>query len=320
MFAALVMLLLLGVLWFLGGQFPREPVYRGKALSVWLQSYGPSSSSGRGSREWSETDDVVRHIGTNSIPVLLQMLREKDTGLKLRLVALAQSQRVIKIHFVPATVRNIEASRAFIVLGDAAKDAVPDLMQIYNENNSIESQSAIEDVLSWIGPAAKPAIPLLLRAATNSNNQVRANALWALGEIHAEPQLCVPRLIQALGDSDEWARTSAAHALGMFGTDAQSAVPALTELTGIHKIITGCSIQARLEASKALQKINSSVVSPSCENVSEFEIPAVDPLVPPREVHIITDVNSWLPQPKCALLVLNFMSNLVWNMLHGCSS
>jgi len=191
----------------------------------------------------------------------------------------------MKIHFVPATVRNIEASRAFIVLGDAARDAVPDLMKIYNERNSIESQSAIEDALSWIGPAAKPALPLLLRAATNANNGARANALWALGEIHAEPQLCVPELIRALRDSDGWARTSAAHALGMFGIDAQSAVPALMELTNFDKVFKAFPMmgdQVLLEAHNALRKINSRADSPSGERSSEFEIPTADPLLPPR--------------------------------------
>src|SRR5205823_2688038 len=121
------------------------------------------------------------------------------------------------------------------------KDAVPHLMKIYNENNSVESQSAIEDSLSWIGPSAKPAIPLLLRAATNSNNKVRASALWALGDIHAEPQMCIPLLMKALRDSDAWARLCAAHALGMFGTDAQAAIPALSELAYSRNLSPGSS-------------------------------------------------------------------------------
>lgn len=169
-----------------------EPVYRNRALSVWLQTYDPSSSSVRGSPQWNETDNAVCQIGTNSIPVLLRMLSAKDSKLKLQLIALARKQRVVKIHFVSAAVLNIEASRAFIPLGDRAKDAVPGLMRIYTENNSVESLNAVEEALGWIGSAAKPAITLLLGAATNSNDRVRASALWALGEIHAEPQLCVP--------------------------------------------------------------------------------------------------------------------------------
>jgi HEAT repeat protein len=262
-----------------------EPAYHGKSLALWLQTYAPSSSSGRGSSAWSETDDAVRHIGTNSIPVLLKMLRATDSKLKLQLIALAKKQQVMKIHFTPATECNIEASRAFIVLGDSAKGAVLGLVEIYNEANSTDSQSAAEEALGWIGPAANPAIPMLLSAATNSNNKVRASALWTLGEIHSEPDLCVPELIRALGDSNDWAQISAAHALGVFGAAAQSAVPALKNLENFP-VATGKfwanSMQVRFEARNALRKINPEVFSPSTEAIPGFEIPDGDPLFSPR--------------------------------------
>ena len=47
----------------------RVPVYRSKALTLWLRTYAPSSSPGRNSRAWNEADDAVRHIGTNCIPM-----------------------------------------------------------------------------------------------------------------------------------------------------------------------------------------------------------------------------------------------------------
>ena len=208
----------------------------------------------------------MRHLGTNSIPVLLHLLRKRDSNLKLWVAAFARKQRIIKNQFVPAAAWNTEASRAFIVLGDVAKDAVPELVRVYNENISAASQAAVLDALTWIGPAAKPAIPLLLRAATNSDARTRANGLWALGEIHAEPELCVPALIHALSDTDDWARISAAHALGMFGAEAQSALPSLTELTDFPKASTtfrSMGIQVALEARKALQKINPGAIAPT---------------------------------------------------------
>jgi len=119
--AASVTILLVALVCSLLCQVPREPVYGGKALSLWLRTYAPSSSPGRYSREWNEADDAVRHIGTNCIPVLLHMLHEKDSKLKLGLVAFAQKQRLIKTHFVPTAEQNVEASMAFIVLGDMAK-------------------------------------------------------------------------------------------------------------------------------------------------------------------------------------------------------
>jgi HEAT repeat protein len=283
--AALLIFVLSGLLWFLTRQLHPEPAYRGKPLTLWLRTYAPSSPSGRGSPAWSEADDAVRHIGTNSIPILLKMLRASDSKLKLRLVELVQKQRLIKLHFVPATVLNIEASRAFVALGDTAKDAVPGLMKIYDERISIESQRTVEEALGWIGPEAKPAIPLLLSAATNSNSKVRASALWTLGEIHAEPSLCVPELIGALADSDDWAQLSAAHALGLFGADAQSAVLALKELASspiAHGKFSANRIQVRVEARNALQKINPGAASLSDETIPGFEIPAGVPVFPSR--------------------------------------
>lgn len=120
----------------------------GKPLSLWLRTYAPSSSAGRGSREWSQADDAVRHMGTNCIPTLLSMLRQRDSKIKLNLVALAQKHRVIKVHFVPAAERNAEASKAFLALGGSAKGAVPALLKMCNESISADSQLAIEDTFA----------------------------------------------------------------------------------------------------------------------------------------------------------------------------
>ena len=155
-----VLVVLAGMILLRINQLPPDPVYHGKKLSGWLQTYASTSPNGVGSPEWLQTDGAVRHIGTNAIPYLLQLLREKDSSLTLRMVALAKRQRIIKIHFIPASTRNREASMAFLALSHAAKDAVPELIKIYNEDSSPESKRAIEDVFSWIGPAceARPSI------------------------------------------------------------------------------------------------------------------------------------------------------------------
>ena len=188
------------------------------------------------------------------------------------MVSLARKQRVIKIDFVLAENLNIEASRAFIVLADVAKDALPALMKLNDENISTESRRAIVDAIAWIGPSARPAIPLLLRAAMNSDARVRANALWALGEIHAEPELCVPKLIGGLHDSDGWAQVSAAHALGMFGADARVAIAPLSELTNLQ--FQACGMigpEVSIEARNAVRKIRAGV-----ESFPGFELPMAD--------------------------------------------
>jgi hypothetical protein len=287
-FAGLLTLLLIAWVYVLVCQDSRRPVYHGKPLALWLQTY---SSSGRGSPEWKLADEAVRHMGTNCFPVLLRMIRQKDSPTKTWLFSFAQKhglgKRLAKrFHLLPASAHNVAASRAFIALGDRAKDAVPALVRMYDEDLSAESRSAIEDALAWIGPASKPAISLLMRGTANANPSVRANALWALGEIHAEPELCVPCLIQGLNDSDGWARVSAAHALGMFGTNAQPAIPALTELAKLPPpVVQGprfSLLQVRLEARIALTKIGAPIDAPPTEPVPSFGAPTPEWALPPN--------------------------------------
>ena len=82
---------------------------------------------------------------------------------------------------------------AFGALGADASVALPDLIQLYENPVSITSQPYTSMAFGKIGPPAKMAIPSLLRAVnTSTDEEVIAGALFALGEIHSEPQLVVP--------------------------------------------------------------------------------------------------------------------------------
>ena len=74
----------------------RERVYGGKTLTLWLRTYVPSSSSGLHSPEWNAADDAERHMGTNCIPLLMHMIRQKDSPAKLWIVAFAQKHELTK--------------------------------------------------------------------------------------------------------------------------------------------------------------------------------------------------------------------------------
>ena len=135
---------------------------------------------------------------------------------------------------------------------------MPSLIKVYRECSSMDSRNAVVESLGWIGPAASPAVQMLLEAAGNTNNQLRASAVWTLGEIHASPGLCVPELLRALHDADGWVQLSAAHALGNYGKEARSAVPVLEALTlgGGASAKLGVDMQLTLEARRALGKID----------------------------------------------------------------
>ncbi len=197
-----------------------QPVYKNTPLRTWLESYDPRILI----NNKEEVDDAVRHIGTNAIPTLFEMLRAKDSVVAPT-VKWAERKDLIWVSL--AEEKHVEAARGFEVLGSSAHSAVPALIEIYNQNDSPESRAAIAYSLGFIGPASQKAIPQLIEAATNADKTLRSAAVRSLGQIKLEPSIVVPVLIAALNDSDQFVRYSAADALGAFGSNATQAVPAL---------------------------------------------------------------------------------------------
>src|SRR5579862_6987208 len=94
-----------GILW-LGWRLPREPVYQGKRLSIWLQGYQTNRV---------QMTEAVRAIGTNSIPTLLRLLREDDSSLKSMLLKLLAKQKRFKMPYTPAAECNREGLTGFMI-------------------------------------------------------------------------------------------------------------------------------------------------------------------------------------------------------------
>ncbi len=80
------------------------------------------------------------------------------------------------------------------------------------------------DALARIGEAA---IPDLVAALGDRDEDVRAEAARALAKMGPAAKAAVPALIVALGDRHEAVRRNAARALGQIGPAAEPAIPAL---------------------------------------------------------------------------------------------
>jgi len=217
--AALLVVLLCGFGWWL--LRPREPSYQGKSLSAWLDDYSRDDGL-------SNTDEAVRHIGTNAIPMLLQMLRAHDSQLKKKCIELLGRQHFMTIKISTSEDKNAMATIAFEALGPQGANAVTQLTKIYDESS--DNQWAAASCIASIGPPAKSAIPSLLTGLKSREVSVRGATIWALGRIHGEPQLVVPELTKILHDSKAIFRQSAVGALGKFGTNASSAFPDMIAL------------------------------------------------------------------------------------------
>jgi hypothetical protein len=204
-----------------------EPVYQDRPLSFWLRGYGnyPTTPTR------AETEAAMSQIGTNALPVLLGMLRTADSPLTDKFYVWLSKQHFIKINVpMQSGMKHFIALDGLAALGPKAYNAVPQLIEIYNRNPNFLSRQIVPAILSGIGPPAAAAIPQLLRGTADTNDNVRVDSVFALGRIHAEPELVAPVLIKCLHDPSPDVRGAAAVALGAFGKDAKQAVPALLEL------------------------------------------------------------------------------------------
>ena len=178
------------------------------------------------------------------------MLREHDSKLKLALLRLSYKHDFTSRWVHSAVFSPWQAATAFHALGTTASNAVPQLIQIYRDKISLDSQGGCAEALGWIGPASSEAIPDLMSAATNSDKNLRAVAVEALGNIHAKPELVLPLLTQSLQDSSIRVRFNAVSSLAGFGSEAKPAVPALAQL------LTDPLPSIRTNAANALKAID----------------------------------------------------------------
>lgn len=103
-----------------------NPIIDGKPLTSWLDYYLAGSSEAQ--REIA--DQALDKAGTNAIPTLLWMLRQRDSSFKHKVMELVQKQHFIKVHYTPAERRNQAAYFAFLKLSARAEAAVPALIEI----------------------------------------------------------------------------------------------------------------------------------------------------------------------------------------------
>jgi len=224
---------------------PSQPVYEGKTLSRWLEGHVPTSGADPpyGSPGWKKADEALRHIGTNAIPTLLEMLRAKDPPpIVLKLLDLARKQRLVSLRYRYAEQRNMEAAYAFETLGASAAGAVPTLIKIYEAHRSASSRMYTAQALGHIGPAANAAIPVLVRDFSRTNGQVRFDAVSAVMQIGGEPSVVVPALTSVLQDSNVSVRRNALVGLSRFGGRARPVVPEILNMLNDPGMVGSSSI------------------------------------------------------------------------------
>jgi hypothetical protein len=229
---------------------PREPVYEGRTLSSWLNHHVASSAARPpyNSPGWRQADKALRAIGTDAVPTLLEMISAKDPPPLLRKAKLfAARYPWTGINYRYASELNEEAEYAFEVLGTNAASAVLGLIEIYEQNISPSSQRCAAQALGNIGRGAEPALPVLIRQFTHTNDDVRFSAVSAVMHIGGKPEVVIPALTSVLKDSNVSVRWNALVGLSMFGKRARSVVPEILAMLNDEDAVGDSRIKGQVE-------------------------------------------------------------------------
>jgi hypothetical protein len=188
---------------------PVDPVYRGRRLSEWLTQL----DYGRWPRqETIPADEAIRHMGTNVFPKVEQLLRCRDSALKLRLIKLLHKQSLGRLSIATQRVYHHRAIAACYALGPVAKPLVPKVVEAFGRMQPNEQPEA-EQWLGSLGPDADAAIPALVGILRDKNNPVRAFAADALGSISTQRwDDVLPVFTESLRDTDPHVRDVARYA------------------------------------------------------------------------------------------------------------
>jgi hypothetical protein len=257
--ATVVVVVSIVVLFFLSER-PSEPRYAGKNLTQWLLNtnagwfwipndvYGhihdelwsvvsgqDSETNLTGSVSWKlvpAADDLcmaVRHIGTNGIPRLVQLMSSRPSPWATMRGAIADRlPDKLGGFFYPYHSRdfterqNVAAFDGFSILGTNAEPALPALSNmLFQGREHLQLTWAIAN----IGPKG---IALLTDALTRTNTRLQEAVALALGLKYQQAKSAVPTLVDCVERGN--AGYDVLGALGRIGCDDPRLVPALMRL------------------------------------------------------------------------------------------
>ncbi len=214
-----------------------EPNYQGHPLSYWL------------SRNYDDSAEAVRAIGSNAVPTLLRKLQARETDWDRQLVRLARMQKFIKVEYDSVAGERSDAYAGLTALGTNAASATPTLIRLVAQKSDPDLSRQAIMVLGEIGPPAKAAIPVLLDGLPSTNSQVRYYSADSAFRIGADPALVLPVMFRGFRDRGAWSFYKADDLMRSLGNRKVEAIPTLIALS----VDTNASI--RHDAIYALSEI-----------------------------------------------------------------
>ena len=215
---------------------PKEPIYKGKRLSFYLERiYGADSGD-----DQKAAEDAIRQIGEPAVPFLLRRLSRPH-----RLTWLLVN-KVHSLGWCQSWMTELEMAKprelgiaGLNALGSKGISASPKLREMLNrretKGTAISGLVAIEDYDPLIDLLSKEELflqPLLYALASpktpseavqpltllisHEEPDIRSLVAYCLGEIAKEPAIALPALIKLAEDPVSWVRENAAESLAKF--------------------------------------------------------------------------------------------------------
>lgn len=244
----------------------REPHYRGRSLTSWLQQCSDTPLSE--SQRLQESQNAIRAMPLDQvIPRLVRLVESAEDPVSPWIKDKSDKLKLDFLKWRLADERQQLGVAGFETLGTNAAPAVGVLAKLLSDPKHAfvavrclaaigkPAESALCQCLTnqdwrvrnWAVPALAEVtddvevyIARLKGRLTDSDAAVRFSTVQAIGAQENAPELAVPLLIQMLQDSDDGVVSQAANSLSSFGTNAMTAFPALTNLVG-----TGRQAQTR---------------------------------------------------------------------------
>jgi hypothetical protein len=197
-------------------------------------------------------EQAVRKIGTNGIPFYLDWIGTKESPLRDKAIDLLRKQSPITFRCYKTAERRQLGRYGIVFLGPAAAPAVPALMRMLADTNNPDAQASASFALGVIGPAAEAAVPALIQRFNDATGQSAEQTAFLLGKIHARPDLTLPAMVHYLkvSTNEPGHLYYALNALAEFGPEAKATIPAIVPC------LRSPAPGVRVAAKDALRKID----------------------------------------------------------------
>jgi HEAT repeat protein len=212
-----IIIALLGVLVIVAGLVgwlrARPELYDGKTIRSWAMLVADPDPKVR-----DEVRLEFKRLGSNAVPVLIQMVQERDpafrTGVWLTAPRLPVSLRRImlrRVGWTNAVEVRVAAARSLAIVGPEARAAIPALDHALHDP---ELRVRLEAATA-LGRIGRESVPVLMHALEENDPEIRHAAAYALGEVGPDAEPAIPLLTRALQDQDQQVRSSAAYSLSV---------------------------------------------------------------------------------------------------------